>query len=237
MKDIDKIQYKDYFTSKEMSNYIFGDKENNNSSKIYYYIMQLTNEGKIEKIGRNKYRLNEKKKKIFNCDYSNQLINIKDKITKQFPNLAFQIWENSFLNEFLNHQISENTIFIDVENGLYDFIYDYLTNEEQYLVLVKPSKEDYYRYQKNNIIVLDRLISESPKNKFCKNSPALEKLIIDVIASKYIDIDKSELISAITEINNKYQLNYSTLTRYAKRRNKYRKITELLQNFMDDNKE
>ena len=91
MKDIDKIQYKDYFTSKEISNYIFGDEENNNSSKIYYYIMQLTNEGKIEKIGRNKYRLNKEKKKIFKCDYSNQLINIKDKITKQFPNLAFQI--------------------------------------------------------------------------------------------------------------------------------------------------
>lgn len=237
MKDINKIQYKDYFTSKDINDYLFGDLENNsNTSKIYYYIMQLKDEGKIEKVGRNKYRLNEKNKKIYKYDYSERLNNIKDKVNIKFPNLDFQIWENSFLNEFLNHQISENTIFIDVENGLYDFIYYYLANDENYVVLVKPSKEDYYRYQKNNIIVLDRLISESPKNKFCKYYPALEKLIVDVVASKYIDLEKKELISAINEINKKYQVNYSTLTRYAKRRNKYKKINELTNNLLSNNK-
>ena len=37
---------------------------------------------------------------------------------KQYPDLQFVVFESALFNEFLNHQIAQNTIYVQVEIGV-----------------------------------------------------------------------------------------------------------------------
>lgn len=64
------------------------------------------------------------------------------------------------------------------------------------------------------------------------NSPAtkIEKLIVDLLANNPIvfPVDPAEVQVIITTALTTYNINYSTLTRYAKKRNQYHRLKEIM---------
>ena len=77
----------------------------------------LHNSALIVRVGRNQYKKVEKepKKGVFTGVYSHAALQVIQYMQEQFPLLSYRVWELSWLNEFFNHQLAHNLIFVEVE--------------------------------------------------------------------------------------------------------------------------
>lgn len=185
----------------------------------------------IVRVGRNQYqKKSETGLSEYQPNYSIKAKGIIDIITEQFPLIDFRVWELTVLNEFVNHQIAHNKIFVEIENDGVDFIYQTLSEKYQNEVLLKPNTDEVYRYGKDDGIIIQRLVSESPKGKNCKYEITLEKLLVDMFAGKVLSsfLSKGDYPAAIEDMFSKYYIDQVKLFRYAKRRNKADEIRDFL---------
>ena len=67
------------------------------------------------------------------------------KIEEQYPELDFRIFELVQLNEFVNHQIAHNVIFVSVESGLGAYVFDSLKERYTGKILLNPSVETFHQ--------------------------------------------------------------------------------------------
>lgn len=207
--------------------------ENPDFSKtnIRNLLEKMQNAGQIAKIGRNQYqKTSSKKLPVYNPSYSEKASILLDVIKEKYPLVDFRIWDLIVLNEFLNHQLSHNKIFVEVENDAVDFVFQTLAEKFPDDVLLKPTSDEVYRYSKDDGIIVTRLVSESPKGNREKHALSLEKLVVDMFASKLIQslVSKGDYSLALNDMFSKYTIDQVKLFRYAKRRNKADEIKEFL---------
>lgn len=145
------------------------------------------------------------------------------------------IWETTQYNEFLNHQLAHNIIFVEVEKVLVETAYELLSREvrESALniqILVNPRVDDFARYHANNTIIITKLTTGSPISRLRPHQPAVEKLIVDVAANKYLKelIGKSEYENMFETIKNRYLVSPLAIKRYANRRTAMKKLSPYL---------
>lgn len=190
-------------------------------------IGELVNIGLLQREGRNRYILaNKKQKDEYIPEYSKSTLNILDKITKRFNDIQFIVFESRLLNEFLNQLIANNTLFIYVEKDAIDIVFDYLKNEQKLNVLYKPSASEYSRYWTKDCVVLLELKSESPLNKENSHFITMEKLLVDLYCDKLLKniYSFSEYLDIFKQVYENYFVNTTKMLRYARRRNKQEEI-------------
>lgn len=201
-------------------------------TQLRYLMEKLQKSGSIVRVGHNQYR--GKKETEVKCEYSNlyseTAIKVIAQMEERFPLLDFRIWEFSWLNEFFNHQIAHNKIFLEVENEGCEFTYSTLSEEYKSQLLLKPTIEELLRYGVDDGIIIDRLVTESPKGQPERYNVSLEKLIVDLFANKELQsiISKGDYPMAIDDMFAKYQINQVKMFRYAKRRNKVKVLYHFL---------
>lgn len=188
---------------------------------------------KIEHVGRNKYRkiLEVVNKARYENRYSKTALQIIAIMQNDFPLVEYRVWELSWVNEFVNHQLGCNYIFLEVEKEGCEFIFDRIITEFEGKVLLKPDQNEILRYGSNNSIIIERLISESPKGDVAPYNLAIEKLIVDLFANKRLRemISLGDYPMALESIFSMYEVNQVKMFRYARRRNKERELREFLQ--------
>ena len=191
-----------------------------NRKSISWIIYRLKKEKKISHIGRNRYIQSTQNNIVyFNYDFSKKT----EKILKLISDdLECQIWETSILNRYLNHQLTTNIIFVEVEKGFEEYLFDIIWSKENQIVLTNPDTKIFNQLISDNMIVIMNLISETVSNTYDKRKISVEKLIVDLYANPYLKffIDTSEYQDIIDTLMERYVVNKSTLNRYAKRRNK-----------------
>jgi len=188
---------------------------------------------KIEHVGRNKYRKISEMKNMerYENRYSEIALQIIAIMQNEFPLVEYRVWELVWLNEFVNHQLGCNYIFLEVEKEGCEFIFDRIVSEFEGKVLLKPDQNQIIRYGCNDSIIIDRLISESPKGKNEPYNLAIEKLIVDLFANKKLKemISLGDYPAALDRIYATYEVDQVKMFRYARRRNKERELREFLQ--------
>lgn len=209
-----------------------------NHSELSRLINQLIKEGLLYKIKYNQYTKESNQtieKDIFTGNYSNYTKNISNKLSQEFPFLNYQIWELSWLNEFTNHLLGNNIIFIDSQKDGCEFIVSSLIQDENNKVLLKPIDKELNYYISNNTIIVNTLISETPVNALQPHEATLEKIIVDLFASKTLNglISKADYPNIFEEMFHKYNINTNKLLRYARRRNKEKEIIDFFNNYTD----
>jgi hypothetical protein len=144
-----------------------------------------------------------------------------------YPLLNYIVWESRALNEFLNHQMSRNYIFVEVERDLADLIFDRLANKFAYRTLFKPTEKEITLYSDQITIVILGLNTEAPIKE---HEPLLEKLLVDLLANKLIGYitSPSEFDFVYEDAFSKYQINHTAMLRYARRRNKEPLVSEYI---------
>jgi len=200
------------------------------NSTIRKEIDHKLKDNSIIRIGRSRYIINSEKKEKYTPSYSRESNKIINAISKTYPLVEFTVFESKQLNEFLNHQIAHNTVFISVEKDLQGHIFNLLKDKYFGKVLLNPSKEEYFKYWTDNTIVVNRLVTEYPSNKERKYQLKMEKMLVDIFANKIEaeSFNKEELKSIYSEAINKYVIDRSSLLRYARRRNVESKVKALL---------
>ena len=189
---------------------------------------------KIEHIGRNKYRkiVETVNTTRYENHYSENAQIIISIMQKEFPLVEYRIWELSWLNEFVNHQLARNYIFLEVEKDGCEFIFERIMTEFDGKVLLRPNQDQILRYGSNDSIIIDRLISEAPKGKTEQYNLTLEKLIVDLFANKRLKamLSLGDYPRALETIFAMYEVNQIKMFRYARRRNKEQELLEFLKN-------
>lgn len=193
---------------------------------------KLLEEGSIVRVGRNRYQKSstDMEKLIYRNQYSEDAQKLICEMTEKFPLVDYRIWELSWLNEFWNHQIAQSKIFLEVENVGCEFVYTELCEKHPGKILLRPNENELYRYGGQNTIIVDRLISEAPKGSPHPYNTPLEKIVVDLFASRNLKsmVHTGEYAKAISDMFEKYQIDQVKLFRYAKRRNRKQEIYHFL---------
>lgn len=194
------------------------------------YFQELIRDARIQRIGRNAYRAADNSIKNYEYSYSSQSETVASILKDKHPNLDFSIFETVQLNEFMNHQIGRNTIFLYTDADVMDYVFDSLRSNYSLNILLHPSADDYHRYKTEDTIVLCRRISESPAGLNPKWSTCIEKLLVDIVAEPLIasSFGDNELPRIFEGAFEKYVIDENKLFRYARRRNAKDKIMDLI---------
>lgn len=209
-------------------------------TKTFRYVLEdLLDNKYIRKLSFNRYikeGVEEKlPKQIYNAPLSDLAISIKKEIDELFPFIDYQIYDLNILNEFMNHLIARNVIFLEIDKDSYKYVFTVLNEKHNGDLLLHPTSHDIDYYFHNNIVVVDRLISESPRNILTPHEIVLEKLIVDMFANKTLRnlLSQSDYPDALETMFNNYEIDTKKMFRYARRRNKENEIKTFITKFTD----
>ena len=199
-------------------------------STLQWALGDMLEQGKLVKDGYNSYRLpREQEKATYSPQYSEQAMQLKDKLLEKYPYSAFVVFETVLMNEFLNHLIAQNTIFIQAEKEESIFVFRALQELGYENVLYKPSPKDFTLYWIPNCIVVTDMISEAPLGREKPHDIILEKMLVDMYCDKIITgtFSKSEYSDVLTQAAKEYRIDATKMLRYARRRNREKELSEL----------
>ncbi len=215
------------FTTKEFTNTVYIEAPNTGRSTIYHMLKLLCESGKIIRIQRGLFSIAQKKD--YSYDLSDRAKEISSTIQKQYPLVDFQVWELYQMNEFVNHQLAKNVIFVEVESMLDESIFNLFFKKYPH-VLFSPNEDEYYKYSGNETIIIEKLISEAPPCFGKDKQASLEKILVDIFGRSISGriISRSEYPSIYEDSFNKYNINQAKMFRYARRRGIDQKIKKYI---------
>lgn len=213
---------KPIFTRNELKDYIKTQNPMMKDSTFGWILYDLCQQHVIQRVAHDTFKIYDNVSsslKNYSVDLSDDTDYILEFLKKQFPLLAFVIWETRAYNEFANHQMTRNFIFVEVEKPLGESVFNALHEQNNYTTLYKPSVKEIAMYSGDVTVSVLPLTSEAPINGF---DTTLEKLLVDLFANKLLDriVSRSDYPEIYEEAFSKYNVNYNLMIRYAKRRNK-----------------
>lgn len=206
-------------------------------SSINWMLVTMRKQGILASAGTGKYYclLGESViKKNYQYPHSPEYQKIEQAITDAYPLVNFQMWELIQMNDFVNHQIAKNVIFIEVESMLVDTVYEMLHEKYPY-AMIQPDTDSFYKQRSPETdIVVQRLLTEAPTPNKGHSSP-LEKLLVDLLSKKLPGnlIERSEYPRIYEDIFRKYLIDETRMFRYSKRRNLYNALLSFIETQTD----
>ncbi|MGD9566776.1 MAG: DUF6577 family protein [Sedimentibacter sp.] len=221
------------FSNKELYSFYLKHEPELKETTFRWRVYKLKNENLITNVSRGTYKLqNRPYYKEFKPEVANSTKKIYKSIVNQFPYTRVSIWETRWLANLMIHQPLNDLIIVEVDKEamkpVFEFLYDNKNN-----VYVSPSKieiEKYLLSGRNNIVV-NNLTKEAPiQSNGAIMIPRIEKIIVDLFANKdlFIMYQGKELVNIIEELFKTYNINQSTLNRYATKRRVKNEIVEFL---------
>ncbi len=200
-------------------------------STIRWRIYKLVEKSIIKRIGRGKYVLG--KQKEFQPVITKTNKNIFLKLKKEFPFLDISIWSTKWITQWMLHVPGTFETIIEVEKGSEENVF-YFLSEKIDNVFINPSKDIIEKYANSTkpIIIIKNLITDSPLTKIENvQIPAIEKIIVDLIIDTelYNAYQGRDLEAILENTFDNITINKDKLLRYAKRRKKVNKVTEVIQ--------
>ena len=205
------------FSTKEFSEALRKNYPDIGRSTIYDLLRKKCASGEIYRTSRGHFVRDSKKE--YSYEPSKTVKGIVSLIKKNYPQVDFQVWELFQMNEFVNHLLAKNTIFIEVENILDESIFNLLFNNYPH-VLYNADIEEYYKYAGAETIVVQRLISEAPPTYGQYHQATLEKLLVDLFSRGISGsiLPRLEYRAIYEDSFQKYNINQAKMFRYARRR-------------------
>lgn len=222
-KALFKLSDKTTYCRDDLFHLFLGEKPDLSDSAFRWTLYNLIQEQKIFRVDYDTY-ITEKPQvlPIYKPYYSDKTIAMINMLTEQFPQVRFVIFESVLLNEFLNHQIAQNTIYVQIEKDVSSYIFDNLQEEYAGNVLYKPGKKDFDRYWTRDCVVVLDLISQAPLSQEKPYEITIEKMLVDIVAEKSMSaiFSPSEIPFVYENAMRSYQVDRRKMNRYAGRRGK-----------------
>ena len=201
-------------------------------STYHWAISNLVRKGAITRQGYDSYSLfTGSQKEEYIPDYSNTSIELIELISKEYPYVQFTVFETVLMNDFLNHLVAQNTVFLQVEKESSIYVFRFLQEHGIQNVMYKPDKRDFDLYWSRDCVIITDLISEAPLRTADPHVILLEKMLVDMLADKLISTtySKSEYPDVIEQAESQYLLDKARMLRYARRRNREETIARYIE--------
>lgn len=193
-------------------------------------LQKMLKSGEIIRTGRNAYYVPQSPMAIYQHEYSNLSNQVAKTMQDHYALLPFSIFELIQLNEFVNHQLAHNGVFLSVEEDVMEFVFDTMKEAYPGKVLFDPTLELYHQYWYDGIIVINKLVTEAPQDPLVPWHTRLEKLLVDLFCEKILmeSISESEFPTLLEDAFSRYVIDESCLFRYAKRRGADKRLKKLI---------
>lgn len=229
---LDKMDKERKYSHKELCELVKALKPDMADSSYHWVISCLVRDGKIIRRGYDVYSVSRGEElREYEPFYSDEAKNLISILSDKYPYVVFTVFETVLMNDFLNHLIAQNTIFIQVEKESSIYVFRYLQEEGYNNALYKPSGEDMALYWSKGSIIVTDMVSEAPLRTVAPHVITLEKMLVDMYADKLISAlySGAEYSSVIEQAESRYLLDKKRMLRYARRRNKYKEICNYLE--------
>lgn len=236
-KLIEAFKERSSFDRDELFQFYLNFEPDLKESTFSWRIYDLKKKDIIKTIGRGLYVISYKPK--FKPVLSDNVLKIATKTNERFEEIQYAIWENQWLNEFTQHQVSNQMIVVEVEKEFTESLYYYLNDSLKMDFFLNPDDKEieFYISESAVPVVIKRLVTRAPisKLKDKKNVvpvATLEKIMVDLFADEnlYHFYQGSELINIYEKILERYSINFTKLFSYAKRRKKEQEIKQFMNN-------
>jgi hypothetical protein len=226
-----KLSDKTEYCREDLFNVFRTENRELNNSSFRWILYNLLQEQKVFRTDYNTYVIEKPYiLPIYKPHYTGKARALMEMLEKRYPELAFVVFESALLNEFLNHQIAQNTIYVQVEKDVSSYIFDMIQEKYNGNVLYKPDKKEFDKYWTRDCVVVLDLISQPPLSKDNPHEITPEKLLIDIIAEKSIaaTFSPSEIPYIYNHIMRTYRVEKRKMNRYAGRRGKKTQLKKII---------
>ena len=135
------------YSHKELTNELKILKPNLADSTYHWAISSLVRGGKIIRLGYDAYSSPDgSTKKEYDPLYSDLALEVMNQIKETYPYVTFTVFETVMMNDFLNHLIAQNTVFIQAEKESSIYVFRFLQEKGYQNVMYKPGKDDFDLY-------------------------------------------------------------------------------------------
>ena len=198
-------------------------------------LRSMVQSGDVIRVGRNAYCVSGTNVSNYRHEYSEEACMVASAIQEAFPTVEFTVFEMIQLNEFVNHQLAHNVLFVSVDEDVIDFVFELLKERYSGKVLYNPTLEVYHRYWSDGMIVINKKVTEAPKGTREFWHTRLEKLLVDMVSDSLLQeiISKSEYPSIFEGAFSDYAIDESCLFRYARRRGTEKRLRALIREKTD----
>ena len=231
-RTVQKLEPNQQYSRQALVSELRQDNPQLRESSFHWAISGMLHSGSIIKTGYNEYQIPDgREKKIYRPLYSEPASALLAQVSEKYPLVSFTVFETVLMNDFLNHLIAQNTVFLQVEKEYSIFVFRYLQDLGYTDLMYKPSKADYSLYWKPDCIVVTDLISEAPVNVLFPHEIYLEKLLVDMYCDKLISTtySRAEYPDVLQEVMHNWHVEKPKLLRYARRRGKEKEIRRILE--------
>ncbi len=199
-------------------------------SSFYKKFASMVKDGNLARVGNGLYCFPGNHERPYDHEYSNLAVEVASLIKEQYPLVDFSIMELIQLNDFMNHQLAHNVLFLSVESDGMEYVFDILKDKYFGKVFLNPTSEMYHQYWSDNMIVISKLTTEAPKSTGISWHTRLEKLLVDIFAEPLVShsISESEFPTLYENAFSMYVIDESCLFRYAARRTVDKEIKKLI---------
>lgn len=190
---------------------------------IDWALHDLRRKGILESAGAGRYYMvteDTQTRLQYHYLHSSEYYELEECISSAYPLVNYQMWELIQMNDFVNHQIAKNVIFVEVESMLVDTIYEVLHTKYPY-AMFQPDTDTFYRQRgpQTDIVVM-KLLTEAPtpdEHHSCR----IEKILVDLLSRKLPGqlVERSEYPRIYEDVFHKYAIDETRMLRYARRRN------------------
>lgn len=236
----DYINQKDIIYEDEFKRFFF-ELFPDRSEKYYnYYTLYLYRQNILYKYGRNRLKPC-KYRKVFNFELEIES-RLKYRLENISPAIVISIWNTYDLSHLTSLQMLNNITIVETYSYAKEYLLNFLLEqgkfafyEEDYSVMSKYNR-------KTQLYMVRTMYEECPiiKKSFSSTRsvdrltfitvPKIEKLIVDLVLDEiYKMLFSSEIDRIINQLLKNYQINITTVLRYARKKHSTQKILDYLE--------
>ena len=227
---INKFGYGKPFSSKELLEFYKTNEEELIESTFRWRVYELKKEGVLRSVKRGVYILDHKKK--FQPEISRSTKILYNQIRSRFPYIDVSVWDTSWLNTYMNHQLYNSFTIFEVDKEVVSSVFN-LLKEKNDKVYMNPTENDVENYiLSNDAIIVKPLLKEAPvQDSGNVKIPKIEKILVDLFFDKklLVSYQGNEMKNIFKRTFEEYEINLTTLYRYARNRGIKDKITDYIQ--------
>lgn len=199
-----------------------------NKQLVKNYLRELKQDGIIFSAGRGVYSSIAQE---FHPEEKSRVIELRQLLKKQYPDLDFLIWNTLYFQPYYHHQQTHNITFVEVEADAIHPVADRISRDYRFVTIEKASRMAPKDFDiTRNPIVVRLLIKGSPRKG---HTPTLEKMLVDlfVIKDKYSTMADSDYWELWRSIDGFFRVDVSALIAYAKTRRYFQDLfSQLVEN-------
>ena len=227
----DQFRDRQRFSKEELWNFFIQFDPDSKETTFRWKIHDLKAKKIIQSVSKSDYTL--KTRPAYEPILDNRMVDMAIRLRKDYPYLLFSMWSTKWLNEFMLHQPGRFLYIVEVESEAMESVFFHLKDIGLKDIFLNPSLTEIERYvsEATEPFVIKSLITKSPTKQIKEITiPTLEKILVDLFSDKVLfnPYQGSELVFIFNQACDKYALNFTKLSGYARRRGKEEELIQFL---------